>query len=77
MEALRNELQDSIGSTAAVQELQTKREHELVHLRKTLEAETKNHETQLQETRQKYSQQIDQLNEQLDQYKKVNFKYVP
>ena len=44
LEALKSELEDSLDTTAAVQQLRDKRESELVQLKKALEAETKAHE---------------------------------
>lgn len=44
----------------------------MTHLKKTLEDEAKVHEQQLVEMRQKHSQAFDELNEQLEQAKRVN-----
>lgn len=49
-----------------------KRETEVAHLKKTLDEEAKVHEQQLAEMRQKHSQAFDELNEQLEQAKRVN-----
>ena len=54
-----------------MQEVQNKRENELIQLRKTVEAESKAHEAQIQEIRHKHTQQLEVANEQLDQLKKV------
>lgn len=53
--------------------LRTKRETEVAHLKKALEEEVKTHEQQLVEMRQKHGQAFDELNEQLEQAKRVNF----
>ena len=47
LEALKSELEDSLDTTAAVQQLRDKREHELLALKKNLEDESKNHEQQV------------------------------
>lgn len=49
----------------------TKRETEVAQLKKTLEDEAKVHEQQLAELRQKHGQAFDELNEQLEQAKRV------
>lgn len=49
----------------------TKRETEVAHLKKTLDDEAKVHEQQLVEIRQKHAQAFDELNEQLEQAKRV------
>lgn len=51
--------------------LRTKRETEVAQLKKTLDEEAKVHEHQLAEMRQKHSQAFDELNEQLEQAKRV------
>ena len=71
LEALKSELEDSLDTTAAVQDLRQKREVEVTELKKRLEDETKQHEAQAQEIRQKHALQLEQLNEQIDQIKKV------
>ena len=70
---MKTELEDSLDTTAAAQDLRNKREQEVVQLKKVIDEEAKNHENQLQEVRHKYNQQIEQINEQLDQAKKVLF----
>lgn len=55
----------------------TKRETEVAHLKKTLDEEAKVHEQQLVEMRQKHSQAFDELNEQLEQAKRVRFQKEP
>lgn len=49
----------------------SKRESEVAQLKKTLEDEAKGHEQQMADMRQKHSQAFDELNEQLEQAKKV------
>merc|ERR1711936_1460068 len=70
LEALKNELLDSLDVTAAQQELRTAREKELANIKKNLEEETNNHEQMTTEMRHKHSHEIGQLNNQLDQLKK-------
>uniref|UniRef100_A0A8C1MDT5 Myosin-9 n=1 Tax=Cyprinus carpio TaxID=7962 RepID=A0A8C1MDT5_CYPCA len=74
LEALKTELEDTLDSTAAQQELRTKRETEVAQLKKTLEEEAKVHEQVVAEMRQKHSQAFDELNEQLEQVKRVRDK---
>lgn len=68
---MKSELEDSLDTTAAVQDVRQKRELEVVQLKKLIEDEGKNHEQQLQDVRHKHGQQVEQLNEQVDQAKKV------
>ncbi|KAG7239737.1 hypothetical protein INR49_028568, partial [Caranx melampygus] len=76
LEALKTELEDTLDSTAAQQELRTKRETEVAQLKKTLDEEAKVHEQQLVEMRQKHGQAFDELNEQLEQAKRVELDNV-
>merc|ERR1719225_1948342 len=71
LEALKNELLDNIDSTAAQQELRIAREKELATLKKSLEDETINHENQVAEMRHKHSSESAELNNQLDQVKRL------
>merc|ERR1719295_1097013 len=71
LEALKNELLDSLDTTAAQQELRTAREKELANIKKALEDETSNHEQAITEMRHKHSHEISQLNNQLDLLKKT------
>lgn len=71
LEALKTELEDSLDTTAAVQDLRTKREQELQELKRTLEQSQRTHEEQLQEMRSKYNQQIETLNEEVENARKV------
>ncbi|XP_051569315.1 myosin-9-like isoform X1 [Myxocyprinus asiaticus] len=70
LEALKTELEDTLDSTAAQQELRTKRETEVAQLKKTLDEEAKVHEQLVAEMRQKHGQAFDELNEQLEQVKR-------
>lgn len=49
-----------------------KREQEVTVLKKALEEETRTHEAQVQEMRQKHTQAVEELTEQLEQFKRVN-----
>lgn len=70
---MKNELLDSLDTTAAQQELRTKREQELALLKKSLEDETANHDIRLGELRHKHAQDLEQINEQLENAKRVGF----
>uniref|UniRef100_A0AAR2K967 Myosin-9 n=1 Tax=Pygocentrus nattereri TaxID=42514 RepID=A0AAR2K967_PYGNA len=70
LEALKTELEDTLDSTAAQQELRSKRETEVTQLKKTLEEEAQSHEQLLAEVRQKHTQAFEELNEQLEQAKR-------
>lgn len=67
LEALRGELEDTLDSTNAQQELRSKREQEVTELKKTLEEEARTHEVAMQELRQRHSQALVELTEQLEQ----------
>ncbi|XP_018420207.1 PREDICTED: myosin-9 [Nanorana parkeri] len=71
LEALKTELEDTLDSTAAQQELRTKREQEVSQLKKISEEEARLHEGQVQELRQKHAQAVEELSEQLEQTKRV------
>uniref|UniRef100_A0A673HYG7 Myosin-10-like n=1 Tax=Sinocyclocheilus rhinocerous TaxID=307959 RepID=A0A673HYG7_9TELE len=71
LEALRTELEDTLDTTAAQQELRSRREAELGELQRCLEEETRRHEAQLSELRIKHTAAIDSLQEQLDNAKRV------
>uniref|UniRef100_A0A3Q2Z141 Myosin-10-like n=1 Tax=Hippocampus comes TaxID=109280 RepID=A0A3Q2Z141_HIPCM len=55
LEALRTELEDTLDTTAAQQELRSRREVELNDLQRCVEDETRRHEAQLSELRIKHS----------------------
>ncbi|XP_074163944.1 myosin-14 isoform X1 [Sminthopsis crassicaudata] len=67
LEALRGELEDTLDSTNAQQELRTKREQEVSELKQALEEEARSHEAAVQELRQRHSQAVGELGEQLEQ----------
>ncbi|XP_027716701.1 myosin-14 [Vombatus ursinus] len=67
LEALRGELEDTLDSTNAQQELRTKREQEVSELKRALEEETRSHEAAVQELRQRHGQALGELGEQLEQ----------
>ncbi|KAM6995179.1 uncharacterized protein myh14 isoform 2-T2 [Tautogolabrus adspersus] len=71
LEALRTELEDTLDTTAAQQELRSRRESELNDLQRRVEEETRHHEAQLSELRVKHSAAIDGLQEQLDNSKRA------
>ena len=71
LEAIKSELEDSVEVTAAQQELRTKRENELQNLKKALEEETRAHETAFQEMRHKNNAAVEELNDQLENVKRV------
>lgn len=71
LEALKNELLDSLDTTAAMQEIRSKREQELANLKKTLEEDTQSHEVVMTDMRHKHSQEIAEINEQLEAQKKA------
>ncbi|XP_055083626.1 myosin-10 isoform X2 [Periophthalmus magnuspinnatus] len=71
LEALRTELEDTLDTTAAQQELRSRREAELGDLQRCVEEETRRHEAQLSEIRVKHSSAIDNLQEQLDNTKRA------
>jgi len=48
-----------------------KREQEVTMLKKALDEETRSHEAQVQEMRQKHTQAVEELTEQLEQFKRV------
>ncbi|XP_064179509.1 myosin-10-like [Anguilla rostrata] len=70
LEALKTELEDTLDTTAAQQELRTKREQEVAELKKAIDEETKNHESQIQEMRLRHSTALEELSEQLEQAKR-------
>ncbi|XP_052020064.1 myosin-14 isoform X2 [Apodemus sylvaticus] len=67
LEALRGELEDTLDSTNAQQELRSKREQEVTELKKALEEESRAHEVAMQELRQRHGQALGELAEQLEQ----------
>ncbi|XP_072916621.1 myosin-11 isoform X1 [Hemitrygon akajei] len=71
LEALKTELEDTLDSTATQQELRAKREHEVTEMKRALEEETRTHEAQIHEMRQKHGQAIEEVTEQLEQVKRA------
>ncbi|KAK2492085.1 hypothetical protein MC885_019740, partial [Smutsia gigantea] len=71
LEALRGELEDTLDSTNAQQELRSKREQEVTELKKALEEEMRVHEVAVQELRQRHNQALGELAEQLEQARKT------
>ncbi|XP_062394116.1 LOW QUALITY PROTEIN: myosin-10 [Sardina pilchardus] len=71
LEALRTELEDTLDTTAAQQELRSRREAELGELQRLVEEETRRHEAQVSELRLKHSTTLDSLQEQLDNSKRA------
>ena len=72
LEALKTEFEESLDATAAVQELRNKREDELRDLKKSLDDAQKKYEGSLFEMRAKHNQQVENLNEELENVKKVS-----
>ncbi|CAM9308132.1 myosin-10-like isoform X2 [Lampetra fluviatilis] len=70
LEALKTELEDTLDTTAAQQELKSKREQEVTELKKAIDEETRNHESQIQDMRQRHNQALEELSEQLEQAKR-------
>ena len=72
LEALKSEFEDILDTTAAAQELRAKREQEVTTLKKNLEDQQQSQEIHIHELRQKHGTQLEELNEQLDQAKRVS-----
>lgn len=51
-----------------------KREQEVASLKRAMEEEGRTHEAQIQDLRQKHGQAVEELNEQLEQAKRVALK---
>ncbi len=70
--SLLNQWQSSkIYSVSLFVLCRTKREQEVAELKKTIDEETKNHEAQIQEMRQRHATALEELSEQLEQAKRV------
>lgn len=52
--------------------LRTKREQEVAELKKAIDEEARNHESQIQEMRQRHGTALEELSEQLEQAKRVS-----
>ncbi len=50
----------------------TKREQEVAELKKAIDDEIKNHESQIQEMRQRHGTALEEISEQLEQAKRVS-----
>ena len=57
--------------------LRAKREHEVTTLKKAMEEENRTHEAQVLEMRQKQTQAVEELTEQLEQSKRVGHLHPP
>lgn len=68
----RCRLHESLSANDAT--FRAKREQEVASLKKTMEEEGRNHEAQIQDLRQKHGQAVEELNEQLEQAKRVTIK---
>lgn len=55
--------------------VRAKREQEVASLKKAIEEEGRHHEAQVQELRQKHNQAIEELNEQVEQAKRVDLAF--
>uniref|UniRef100_H2TRH2 Myosin, heavy chain 11a, smooth muscle n=1 Tax=Takifugu rubripes TaxID=31033 RepID=H2TRH2_TAKRU len=71
LEALKSELEDTLDTTATQQELRAKREQEVTVLKRAIDEENRTHEAQIHEMRQKHTQAVEELTEQLEQSKRV------
>lgn len=68
---MKSELEESIDTTTAAQEMKQKRESELAALKRSVEEETSAHEAAMAQLRQKHTQLVEELNVQLETTKKV------
>ena len=64
-------LDESETSTQAQHEIRAQRESELAALKKSLEDERSEHESSIASLRQKHSRAVEDLNDQIDNMKKV------
>jgi len=70
LEELRSELEESADNTIVQKEMQRKRDDEFSDLKVQIEEEAKEHEAQMSALRQKQHQLVEDLNSQLDQFKR-------
>lgn len=70
MDELRGELEVSTDATIVQKDIQRKRDEEFVDLKKQIEEEAKEHDTQMTAIRSKHNQLVEELNNQLDQFKR-------
>ncbi|KAF3846904.1 hypothetical protein F7725_003982 [Dissostichus mawsoni] len=68
--ALKNVREMQASLSELQEDLETKREQEVTELKKNIEEETKNHEGQIQEMRQRHGTILEELTEQLEQAKR-------
>lgn len=61
----------NVLSICTMDNYRAKREQEVTVLKRALEEETRSHEAQVQEMRQKHTQAVEELTEQLEQVKRV------
>ncbi|XP_051776097.1 myosin-10 isoform X3 [Erpetoichthys calabaricus] len=71
LEALRTELEDTLDTTAAQQELRSKREQELGELKRSLDDESRSHEAQITDLRQRHAVAMEGVLEQLEQARRM------
>ncbi|XP_041087835.1 myosin-10-like isoform X3 [Polyodon spathula] len=71
LEALRTELEDTLDTTAAQQELRSKRDQELGELKRSLEEESRAHESQISDLRQRHTVAMEGVQEQLEQARRL------
>ena len=70
MADLRGELEVSTDASLVQKEMQRKRDGEFVELKKQIEQEAKEHEDQMATLRNKHNNLVEELNNQLDQFKR-------
>ena len=73
---MKSELEESIDTTAAVEEMRKKRENELESVKKSIDEESAAHEAAMSNLRQKHSQLVEELNVQLEATKKVTYSRI-
>lgn len=71
---MKAEIEDNQDMTIHAVEIRNQREQEMTLLKKQNEDSQKAHEQDMQVLKQKYSQQVEQLNEELENFKKVKKK---
>ena len=70
MNDLQHELEDRTDAGVLQKEMQKKRDNELTNLKKQIDAEAANHESQMGQLRTKHAQLANELNEQLETLKR-------
>lgn len=70
---MKSELEESIDTTAAAQDMRNKREQELDSLKRSITEESAAHEAAMSNLRQKHSLLVEELNGQLETTKKVSW----